>query len=91
VPVLKQIASPAACSRETGRHCRNVPLDAPLGDRAVIDFDSGEPLPLFIPRWGTDDRSVYVTRPEGNLWPPDRAEERSMASNNGEDQPSDDV
>jgi hypothetical protein len=79
----------------------NVPLDAPLGDRAVIDFDSGDPLPLFIPRWGTDERSVYVPRPEGSLWPPDRAEERLMASdpteerlmasNKGEDETSGDV
>jgi hypothetical protein len=64
----------------------NVPLDAPLGERAVIDFDSGDPLPLFIPRWGTDERSVYVLRPEGSLWPPDPNEDRLIASSNGEDE-----
>jgi hypothetical protein len=50
--------------------CR-VYLDAPLGERIVIDVDSGEPLPMFIPRWGTGERSLYVPRPKGNLWPPD--------------------
>jgi hypothetical protein len=29
----------------------SVYLDAPLGERIVIDIDSGEPLPMFIPRW----------------------------------------
>jgi hypothetical protein len=44
-----------------------------LGERIVIDVDSGEPLPMFIPRWGTGERSLYVPRPKGNLWPPDVA------------------
>jgi hypothetical protein len=49
----------------------NVLLDAPLGDRAVIDQDSGEELLLLIPGWDADeDRSRYVPRPPGPLWPP---------------------
>lgn len=46
-------------------------LDAPLGERVVIDQDSGEELPVLIPRWGTGERSLYVPRPPGSLWPPD--------------------
>jgi hypothetical protein len=57
-----------------------------LADRVVIDFDSGRPLPLFIPRSGTDERSVYVPRPRGSLWPPENVEARLRASDNGEDQ-----
>ena len=64
----------------------NVPLEAPLGDRTVVDFDSGCPLPLFIPRWGTDGQSFYVPRPEGTLWPPDVIEERLKAAQSGQDQ-----
>jgi hypothetical protein len=50
--------------------CR-VYLDAPLGERVVIDVDSGEPLPMLIPRWGTGERSFYIPRPAGILWPPE--------------------
>jgi hypothetical protein len=46
-------------------------LDAPLGERVIIDVDTGRELPLFILRLGTDDTSVYVPRPQGSLWPPD--------------------
>lgn len=46
-------------------------LDAPLGERIVIDEDTGEELPLLIPRWGTGEHSLYVPRPPGVLWPPD--------------------
>lgn len=48
----------------------NVWLDAPLGERVVIDVDSGEELPLYIPRWDTDEPCLYVPRPPGPLWPP---------------------
>jgi hypothetical protein len=68
----------------------NVWLEAPLGDRAVIDFDSDRPLSLFIPRWGTDERSIYIPRPEGNLWPPDSAEDRITTPNPGEERPTTD-
>jgi hypothetical protein len=48
--------------------CR-VWLDAPLGERAVIDIDTDEELPLFIPRWGDPNaRSEYVPRPPGDVW-----------------------
>jgi hypothetical protein len=57
---------------ETDCPC-NVWLDAPLDERVVIDVDSGEPLPLFIPHWDTDEPSLYVPRPAGCLWPPDHA------------------
>ena len=29
----------------------HVYLDGPLNDRAVIDIDTGEALPLFVPGW----------------------------------------
>ncbi len=48
----------------------NVWLDEPLGERVVIDLDTGEELPLFILRWGTDEPSEYVPRPPGDLWQP---------------------
>lgn len=56
-------------SDETDCPCR-VWLDEPLGEKVVIDVDSGEPLPLFIPRRSDDEPSRYVPRPSGNLWPP---------------------
>jgi hypothetical protein len=28
-----------------------VGLDRPLGGRTVVDCDTGEPLPLFVPPW----------------------------------------
>lgn len=59
-------------TRELDAPC-NVWLDAPLGERVVIDIDTGEELPLLIPGWGTDEPSVYVPRPPGLLWPPDDA------------------
>jgi hypothetical protein len=43
-------------------------LDAPLGERVVIDVDTGAELPFFIPRWGRDLPSLYVPRPPGDLW-----------------------
>lgn len=46
-------------------------LHAPLAERVVIDVDSGEPLPMYIPRWGTGEPSLYVPRPPGILWPPE--------------------
>ncbi len=46
-------------------------LDAPLGERMVIDEDTNEELLLLIPRWGTGEPSLYVARPPGVLWPPD--------------------
>jgi hypothetical protein len=46
-------------------------LDAPLGERIVIDVDTGRELPLLIPRWGTGEPSLHVPRPPGLLWPPD--------------------
>ena len=55
-------------SDETDCPC-NVWLDAPLDERVVIDIDSGRPLRLFIPGWGTEEPSVYVPRPSGSLWP----------------------
>ena len=45
-------------------------LDAPLGERIVIDVDTGEELPLYIPRWDTDEPDLYIPRPPGPLWPP---------------------
>jgi hypothetical protein len=54
--------------------CR-VWLDAPLGERIVIDVDSGEPLPMYIPRRGTGEPSLYIPRPPGILWPPEARKE----------------
>jgi hypothetical protein len=52
---------------ETDCPC-NVWLDDPLGTRAVIDLDTGEELPLYIPHWDTDEPSEYIPRPPGDLW-----------------------
>lgn len=60
--------APRLLSDEVDCPC-NVWLDAPLDERIVIDVDSGRPLPLFVPGWGTGERSVYVPRPSGSLWP----------------------
>jgi hypothetical protein len=49
----------------------NIWLDAPLGERTVINVDTGRELTLYIPRWGTDEPSLYVPRPGGTLWPPE--------------------
>jgi hypothetical protein len=49
----------------------NIVLDSPLGERVLVDVDTGAALPLFIPRWGTGEPSLYVPRPPGPLWPPD--------------------
>ena len=46
-------------------------LDAPLGERVVIDVDTGKELPLYIPRWDTHETDLYVPRPPGPLWPPE--------------------
>lgn len=46
-------------------------LDAPLGERVVIDVDSGKELPYYIPRWDTHETDLYVPRPPGLLWPPE--------------------
>ena len=53
-----------------GTNCPcNFVLDAPLAERVVIDADTGQELPLFIPRWGDKDRrSEYVPRPPGDVW-----------------------
>jgi hypothetical protein len=77
-----QHPSRLACMPEDEEHvvCRREPmscplnlwLDAPLGHRVVIDFDSEKEVPLNIPHWGTDEPSEYVPCPPGNLWPPDR-------------------
>jgi hypothetical protein len=48
----------------------NVWLDAPLDTLMVMDIDSGWPLSLFVPGWGTEEHSVYIPRPNGALWPP---------------------
>jgi hypothetical protein len=48
----------------------NAWLDAPLGERVVIDLDTGDELWLYIPRWDPDEPSEYVARAPGNLWPP---------------------
>lgn len=49
-------------------------LDAPLGTRDVIDIDTGEALPFYIPRFDVDGPpGRYIPRPPGNLWPPDPA------------------
>jgi hypothetical protein len=45
-------------------------LDEPLGPRPVIDLDTGEELPLFLPASHVDERSRYVPRPPGDVWPP---------------------
>jgi hypothetical protein len=45
-------------------------LDAPLGERIVIDVDTNREVPLCIPRWGTGQPSLYLPRPRGTLWPP---------------------
>jgi hypothetical protein len=49
--------------------------DSPLGERVVIDENSGEPLPMYIPRWGTGEPSLYIPRPAGNLWPSEASED----------------
>lgn len=60
---------------ETDCPC-NVWLDAPLAERIVIDVESDEPLPLYLPRWGTHELSLYIPRPPGSLWrPPSLREE----------------
>jgi hypothetical protein len=51
----------------------NVWLEEPLDERVVIDIDTNRELPLYIPRWGTGEPSLYVPRPSGSLWPPDDA------------------
>lgn len=49
-------------------------LDAPLGTRDVIDIDTGEALPFYIPRFDVDGPpGRYIPRPPGDLWPPDPA------------------
>jgi hypothetical protein len=55
-------------SSETDCPC-NVWLEQPLGDRIVVDIDSGQPLPLCVPGWGRDVPTEYVPRPTGSLWP----------------------
>jgi hypothetical protein len=55
---------------EVGCPC-NVWLNAPLGERVVVDVDTKRELPLYIPRWGTGEPCLYVPRPAGTLWPPD--------------------
>jgi hypothetical protein len=52
---------------ETDCPCNHV-LDAPLGARVVVNYETDEPLPLLIPRWGTPEPSEYVPRPPGDLW-----------------------
>ncbi len=49
----------------------NIWLDAPLGERVVIDVDTGRKLRLYIPRYDTDEPSLYIPRPRGVLWPQD--------------------
>jgi hypothetical protein len=61
--------SNASVPQETDCPC-NVWLDAPLDERIVVDIDSGRPLPLFVPGWGSGKPSIYVPRPTGSLWPP---------------------
>jgi hypothetical protein len=56
--------------KETDCPC-NYWLDAPLGERVVIDVDTGAELPFFIPRWGEGLPSLYVPRPPGDLCDPD--------------------
>jgi hypothetical protein len=47
-------------------------LDAPLGERIVVDEDTCEELPLlFMSRGGTGEPCFYIPRPPGVLWPPD--------------------
>ncbi len=36
-----------------------------------VEVESGQPLPMYIPRWGTGEPSLYVLRPPGRLWPPE--------------------
>lgn len=50
-------------------------LDAPLGERIVIDVDTDEELPMFVPRFAPEDRSFYMPRPPGLLWPPEDVKE----------------
>ncbi len=57
---------------ETDCPC-NVWLEAPLGERVVVNYENDEPLPLYIPRRGTDEPSELVPRPPGDLWPPSDA------------------
>jgi hypothetical protein len=45
-------------------------LGEPLGDREVIDIETGLPLPLCIPGWGRGVPTRYIPRPAGSLWPP---------------------
>lgn len=45
-------------------------LDEPLGPRPIIDLDTGEELPLFLPRRNLNQSSRYVPRPPGDVWPP---------------------
>ena len=54
---------------ETDCPC-NVWLDEPLGERIVVDIESGRPLPLCVPEWGRDAPTEYIPRPAGLLWPP---------------------
>ena len=54
---------------ETEGPC-NVWLDEPLGERIVVDIESGRPLPLCVPGWGRDRLTEYIPRPAGLLWPP---------------------
>jgi hypothetical protein len=56
-------------SREDLDSPRRVYLDAPLGERIVVDVDSGEPLPMYIPRWVPANGSFYIRRPPGILSP----------------------
>ena len=57
------------CGREMDCPIR-VWLHAPLGARIVIDLDTGQELPYFIPHRHLDEPSFYVPRPPGDLWPP---------------------
>jgi hypothetical protein len=71
-------------TREVTTECDcpfNVWLDAPLGERNVVDVDTGRELPLFIPNWDTDEPSLYVPRPPGSLWPPGDLDEFPRARN----------
>lgn len=55
--------------RETDCPC-NWWLDAPLGERVVVNYENDEPLPLYIPHWDSDEPSEFVPRPPGDLWTP---------------------
>jgi hypothetical protein len=52
---------------ETDCPC-NYWLDAPLGARVVVNYETDEPLPLLIPHWDTAGGSEYLRRPPGDLW-----------------------